>query len=265
MCLWLLRGIPWKTGNVDQSQQQLLVPYILNSQQMMPCLKGKNGTFRGSGCLLAGALEPTNQFILRVNILLMADKNHSGIYEMCDMLPWTKKAWSRNTEQSYYHDVLQVVDDHSARQLLLMLLNVTIPTTVHACPCFVPTKSDYGKDVRRIQRITPASESWGRTQKAFCFFQTRLFSFSKVSIWMDIKSLTRFTLFFDKTSPISRNWTQYLRFRRIVLALRILKTNSLIKITGLVLSFVDSNCRVIKRTKVSQIRAVWNLTENWTS
>ncbi len=32
-------------GNVDQSQQQLLVPYIFDSQQMMPFVSGKEWHF----------------------------------------------------------------------------------------------------------------------------------------------------------------------------------------------------------------------------
>ena len=148
-------------GNVDQSQQQLLVPYIfefpaddaLRLRERMPLLE-EVGVFL--------AEYGANQFILREHPIWMAEEEiESGIYEMCDMLLLTKKVSIKK-----YRAELAImmsckrsikanhrIDDHSARQLLYQLSQCDNPYNCpHGRPVLVHfTKSDMEKMFRRIQ------------------------------------------------------------------------------------------------------------------
>ena len=148
-------------GNVDQSEQQLLVPYIfefpaddaLRLRERMPLLE-EVGVFL--------AEYGANQFILREHPIWMAEEEiESGIYEMCDMLLLTKKVSIKK-----YRAELAImmsckrsikanhrIDDHSARQLLYQLSQCDNPYNCpHGRPVLVHfTKSDMEKMFRRIQ------------------------------------------------------------------------------------------------------------------
>ena len=148
-------------GNVDQSQQQLLVPYIfefpaddaLRLKERMPLLEEV-------GVFLSEYGE--NQFILREHPIWMAEEEiESGIYEICDMLLLTKEVSIKK-----YRAELAIVmsckrsikanhriDDHSARQLLYQLSQCDNPYNCpHGRPVLVHfTKSDMEKMFRRIQ------------------------------------------------------------------------------------------------------------------
>ena len=148
-------------GNVDQSQQQLLVPSIfefpaddaLRLRERMPLLE-EVGVFL--------AEYGANQFILREHPIWMAEEEiESGIYEMCDMLLLTKKVSIKK-----YRAELAImmsckrsikanhrIDDHSARQLLYQLSQCDNPYNCpHGRPVLVHfTKSDMEKMFRRIQ------------------------------------------------------------------------------------------------------------------
>ena len=148
-------------GNVDQSQQQLLVPYIfefpaddaLRLRERMPLLEEV-------GVFLAEYGE--NKFILREHPIWMAEEEiESGIYEMCDMLLLTKEVSIKK-----YRAELAImmsckrsikanhrIDDHSARQLLYQLSQCDNPYNCpHGRPVLVHfTKSDMEKMFRRIQ------------------------------------------------------------------------------------------------------------------
>ena len=148
-------------GNVDQSQQQLLVPYIfefpaddaLRLRERMPLLE-EVGVFL--------AEYGANQFILREHPIWMAEEEiESGIYEMCDMLLLTKEVSIKK-----YRAELAImmsckrsikanhrIDDHSARQLLYQLSQCDNPYNCpHGRPVLVHfTKSDMEKMFRRIQ------------------------------------------------------------------------------------------------------------------
>ena len=148
-------------GNVDQSQQQLLVPYIfefpaddaLRLKERMPLLEEV-------GVFLSEYGE--NQFILREHPIWMAEEEiESGIYEMCDMLLLTKEVSIKK-----YRAELAImmsckrsikanhrIDDHSARQLLYQLSQCDNPYNCpHGRPVLVHfTKSDMEKMFRRIQ------------------------------------------------------------------------------------------------------------------
>ena len=148
-------------GNVDQSQQQLLVPYIfefpaddaLRLKERMPLLEEV-------GVFLSEYGE--NQFILREHPIWMAEEEiESGIYEMSDMLLLTKEVSIKK-----YRAELAImmsckrsikanhrIDDHSARQLLYQLSQCDNPYNCpHGRPVLVHfTKSDMEKMFRRIQ------------------------------------------------------------------------------------------------------------------
>ena len=148
-------------GNVDQSQQQLLVPYIfefpaddaLRLKERIPLLEDV-------GVFLAEYGE--NQLILWEHPFWMAEEEiESGIYEMCDMLLLTKEVSIKK-----YRAELAImmsckrsikanhrIDDHSARQLLYQLSQCDNPYNCpHGRPVLVHfTKSDMEKMFRRIQ------------------------------------------------------------------------------------------------------------------
>ena len=148
-------------GNVDQSQQQLLVPYIFEFPADDALrLRERMALLEEVGVFLAeyGA----NQFILREHPIWMAEEEiESGIYEMCDMLLLTKEVSIKK-----YRAELSImmsckrsikanhrIDDHSARQLLYQLSQCDNPYNCpHGRPVLVHfTKSDMEKMFRRIQ------------------------------------------------------------------------------------------------------------------
>jgi len=148
-------------GNVDQSQQQLLVPYIFEFPADDALrLKERMALLEEVGVFLAEYGE--NQFILREHPIWMAEEEiESGIYEMCDMLLLTKEVSIKK-----YRAELAImmsckrsikanhrIDDHSARQLLYQLSQCDNPYNCpHGRPVLVHfTKSDMEKMFRRIQ------------------------------------------------------------------------------------------------------------------
>ena len=148
-------------GNVDQSQQQLLVPYIFEFPADDALrLKGRMPLLEEVGVFLAEYGE--NQFILREYPIWMAEEEiESGIYEMCDMLLLTKEVSIKK-----YRAELAIMmsckrsikanhslDDYSARQLLYQLSQCDNPYNCpHGRPVLVHfTKSDMEKMFRRIQ------------------------------------------------------------------------------------------------------------------
>ena len=148
-------------GDVDQSQQQLLVPYIFEFPADDALrLKERMTHLEEVGVFLAEYGE--NQFILREHPIWMAEEEiESGIYEMCDMLLLTKEVSIKK-----YRAELAImmsckrsikanhrIDDHSARQLLYQLSQCDNPYNCpHGRPVLVHfTKSDMEKMFRRIQ------------------------------------------------------------------------------------------------------------------
>ena len=148
-------------GDVDQSQQQLLVPYIFEFPADDALrLKERMTHLEEVGVFLAEYGE--NQFILREHPIWMAEEEiESGIYEMCDMLLLTKEVSIKK-----YRAELAImmsckrsikanhrIDDHSARQLLYQLSKCDNPYNCpHGRPVLVHfTKSDMEKMFRRIQ------------------------------------------------------------------------------------------------------------------
>ncbi|KXT72729.1 DNA mismatch repair protein MutL [Streptococcus sp. DD10] len=148
-------------GQVDQSQQQLLVPYIFEfpSDDALR-LKEKMAHLEEVGVFLQE--YGPNQFILREHPIWMTEEEiESGIYEMCDMLLLTKEVSIKK-----YRAELAImmsckrsikanhrIDDHSARQLLYQLSQCNNPYNCpHGRPVLVHfTKSDMEKMFRRIQ------------------------------------------------------------------------------------------------------------------
>ena len=150
-----------RIGNVDQSQQQLLVPYIFEFPADDALrLKERMYLLEEVGVFLSEYGE--NQFILREHPIWMAEEEiESGIYEMCDMLLLTKEVSIKK-----YRAELAImmsckrsikanhrIDDHSARQLLYQLSQCDNPYNCpHGRPVLVHfTKSDMEKMFRRIQ------------------------------------------------------------------------------------------------------------------
>lgn len=150
-----------KIGDVDSSQQQLLVPYIFEFPSNDTILLKER---MGSLCQVGVNLEEygVNQFILREHpIWLRSEEIESGIYEMCDMLLLTKEVSIKR-----YRAELAVMmsckrsikanhtlDDYSARDLLVQLSQCANPYNCpHGRPVLVNfSKSDMEKMFRRIQ------------------------------------------------------------------------------------------------------------------
>ena len=150
-----------KIGDVDASQQQLLVPYIFEfPADDMLRLKQRMTLLEEVGVFLEE--YGTNQFILREHpIWLKEEEIESGIYEMCDMLLLTKEVSIKK-----YRAELAIMmsckrsikanhslDDYSARDLIFQLSQCDNPYNCpHGRPVLVNfTKSDMGKMFRRIQ------------------------------------------------------------------------------------------------------------------
>ncbi len=150
-----------KIGQVDNSAQQLLVPYIfefppndaLNLVHKMDSLRQVGVNLEEYG---------VNQFILREHPIWMKEEEiESGIYEMCDMLLLTDQVSVKQ-----YRAELAVLmsckrsikanhalDDYSARDLLRQLSHCQNPYNCpHGRPVLVHfSKSDMEKMFRRIQ------------------------------------------------------------------------------------------------------------------
>ncbi|MDQ0222622.1 DNA mismatch repair endonuclease MutL [Streptococcus moroccensis] len=150
-----------KIGEVDSSQQQLLVPYIFEfPANDMLLLKERMASLREIGVHLEE--YGTNQFILREHpIWFQEEEIESAVYEMCDMLLLTKEVSIKR-----YRAELAIMmsckrsikanhrlDDYSARDLLKQLATCDNPYNCpHGRPVLVNfTKSDMEKMFRRIQ------------------------------------------------------------------------------------------------------------------
>ncbi|EHJ51937.1 DNA mismatch repair endonuclease MutL [Streptococcus macacae] len=150
-----------KIGEVNNSLQQLLVPYLfefpandfMTLQERMPFLNQLGIHLEAYG---------ENTFILREHpIWLEEDEIESAIYEMCDMLLLTNKvsvkkyraelAIMMSCKRSIKAN--HVLDDHSARNLLVQLAQCKNPYNCpHGRPVLVHfTKADMEKMFRRIQ------------------------------------------------------------------------------------------------------------------
>ena len=148
-------------GDVDGSQQQLLVPYIFEfpADDLIRLQQRKN-LLEEVGVYLEeyGA----NQLILREHPIWMKEEEiESGIYEMCDMLLLTKEvsikkyraelAIMMSCKRSIKAN--HTLDDYSARDLIYQLSQCDNPYNCpHGRPVLVNfTKSDMEKMFRRIQ------------------------------------------------------------------------------------------------------------------
>ncbi|MBM7321423.1 DNA mismatch repair endonuclease MutL [Streptococcus suis] len=150
-----------KIGQVDNSAQQLLVPYIFEFPQNDALnLVHKMDALHQVGVNLEeyGA----NQFILREHPIWMKEEEiESGIYEMCDMLLLTDQvsikqyraelAIMMSCKRSIKAN--HALDDYSARDLLRQLSYCQNPYNCpHGRPVLVHfSKSDMEKMFRRIQ------------------------------------------------------------------------------------------------------------------
>ncbi|HEL2219150.1 TPA: DNA mismatch repair endonuclease MutL [Streptococcus suis] len=150
-----------KIGQVDNSAQQLLVPYIFEFPQNDALdLVHKMDALRQVGVNLEE--YGSNQFILREHPIWMKEEEiESGIYEMCDMLLLTDQVSIKQ-----YRAELAIMmsckrsikanhglDDYSARDLLRQLSYCQNPYNCpHGRPVLVHfSKSDMEKMFRRIQ------------------------------------------------------------------------------------------------------------------
>lgn len=150
-----------KIGEVDNSTQQLLVPYIFEfPQNDFLLLQQKMDSLHKIGLRLEE--YGVNQFILReYPIWMQMDEIESGIYEMCDMLLLTDQVSIKQ-----YRAELAIMmsckrsikanhslDDYSARDLIRQLSHCQNPYNCpHGRPVLVNfTKSDMEKMFRRIQ------------------------------------------------------------------------------------------------------------------
>ncbi|HFU4451994.1 TPA: DNA mismatch repair endonuclease MutL [Streptococcus suis] len=150
-----------KIGQVDNSAQQLLVPYIFEfPQNDVLNLAHKMDALRQVGVNLEE--YGVNQFILREHPIWMKEEEiESGIYEMCDMLLLTDQvsikqyraelAIMMSCKRSIKAN--HALDDYSARDLLRQLSHCQNPYNCpHGRPVLVHfSKSDMEKMFRRIQ------------------------------------------------------------------------------------------------------------------
>ncbi|HEM6290671.1 TPA: DNA mismatch repair endonuclease MutL [Streptococcus suis] len=150
-----------KIGQVDNSAQQLLVPYIFEFPQNDALnLAHKMDALRQVGVNLEE--YGVNQFILREHPIWMKEEEiESGIYEMCDMLLLTDQvsikqyraelAIMMSCKRSIKAN--HALDDYSARDLLRQLSHCQNPYNCpHGRPVLVHfSKSDMAKMFRRIQ------------------------------------------------------------------------------------------------------------------
>ncbi|HEP1819363.1 TPA: DNA mismatch repair endonuclease MutL [Streptococcus suis] len=150
-----------KIGQVDNSAQQLLVPYIFEFPQNDALnLAHKMDALRQVGVNLEE--YGVNQFILREHPIWMKEEEiESGVYEMCDMLLLTDQvsikqyraelAIMMSCKRSIKAN--HALDDYSARDLLRQLSHCQNPYNCpHGRPVLVHfSKSDMEKMFRRIQ------------------------------------------------------------------------------------------------------------------
>ncbi|HFI0057496.1 TPA: DNA mismatch repair endonuclease MutL [Streptococcus suis] len=150
-----------KIGQVDNSAQQLLVPYIFEFPQNDALnLAHKMDALRQVGVNLEE--YGVNQFILREHPIWMKEEEiEAGIYEMCDMLLLTDQvsikqyraelAIMMSCKRSIKAN--HALDDYSARDLLRQLSHCQNPYNCpHGRPVLVHfSKSDMEKMFRRIQ------------------------------------------------------------------------------------------------------------------
>lgn len=148
-------------GDVDGSQQQLLVPYIFEfPADDLIRLQQRKHLLEEVGVYLEE--YGTNQLILREHPIWMKEEEiESGIYEMCDMLLLTKEvsikkyraelAIMMSCKRSIKAN--HTLDDYSARDLIYQLSQCDNPYNCpHGRPVLVNfTKSDMEKMFRRIQ------------------------------------------------------------------------------------------------------------------
>ncbi|NQH96307.1 DNA mismatch repair endonuclease MutL [Streptococcus suis] len=150
-----------KIGEVDNSAQQLLVPYIFEfPQNDALTLSNKLDSLRQVGIHLEE--YGSNQFILREHPIWMQEEEiESGVYEMCDMLLLTDQvsikqyraelAIMMSCKRSIKAN--HALDDYSARDLIRQLSHTKNPYNCpHGRPVLVNfSKSDMEKMFRRIQ------------------------------------------------------------------------------------------------------------------
>lgn len=150
-----------KIGQVDNSAQQLLVPYIFDFPGNDALLLSQKMDFlRQVGVNLEE--YGVNQFILREHPIWMKEEEiESGIYEICDMLLLTNEvsikkyraelAIMMSCKRSIKAN--HALDDYSARDLLHQLALCKNPYNCpHGRPVLVHfSKSDMEKMFRRIQ------------------------------------------------------------------------------------------------------------------
>lgn len=148
-------------GDVDGSQQQLLVPYIFEFPvDDLIRLQQRKHLLEEVGVYLEE--YGVNQLILREHPIWMKEEEiESGIYEMCDMLLLTKEvsikkyraelAIMMSCKRSIKAN--HTLDDYSARDLIYQLSQCDNPYNCpHGRPVLVNfTKSDMEKMFRRIQ------------------------------------------------------------------------------------------------------------------
>ena len=148
-------------GDVDGSQQQLLVPYIFEfPADDLIRLQQRKHLLEEVGVYLEE--YGVNQLILREHPIWMKEEEiELGIYEMCDMLLLTKEvsikkyraelAIMMSCKRSIKAN--HTLDDYSARDLIYQLSQCDNPYNCpHGRPVLVNfTKSDMEKMFRRIQ------------------------------------------------------------------------------------------------------------------
>ena len=139
-------------GNVDQSQQQLLVPYIFEFPADDALrLKERMTHLEEVGVFLAEYGE--NQFILREHPIWIAEEEiESGIYEMCDMLLLTKEVSIKK-----YRAELAIM--MSCKRSIKANHRTTVPTDVLFW-CILQSRI-WKKCSDAFRKITPVSVSWG--------------------------------------------------------------------------------------------------------
>ncbi|MET3633591.1 DNA mismatch repair endonuclease MutL [Streptococcus porcorum] len=161
-----------KIGQVDNSSQQLLVPYLFEfPKDDFLRLKDKMSLLNQVGVYLED--YGPNTFILREHpIWFKEEEIESGVYEMCDMLLLTNQVSIKG-----YRSELAIMmsckrsikanhklDDYSARDLLTQLSECQNPYNCpHGRPVLVHfTTSDMEKMFRRIQENHQSLREMGK-------------------------------------------------------------------------------------------------------
>lgn len=161
-----------KIADVDDSLQQLLVPYLFEfSSSDFVALQAKKDLLQQVGI----NLEPygNNTFILREHPIWMREEEiESGVYEMCDMLLLTDQVSIKayRAELAIMMSCKRSIkanhklDDYSARDLLVQLAQCDNPYNCpHGRPVLVNfTTSDMEKMFRRIQENHTSLREMGK-------------------------------------------------------------------------------------------------------